>query len=159
MRLPTASAIAFFSLAPAVYAAQSEGCTALLQAGADATSGRIRMEDSIIKQPISVRNLTCLGDLFGNGLNILTSLTDPSALLGNLANQFCAAVRDAWNAEISSVTSCGLTVTGLNFGLGNLGGGNFCGTLTIGGGGAPLTTLGIGGGTYIPSYQQRPTGY
>lgn len=151
-------AAGLFLLATTSAYAQSEGCTALMQAGADAISGQIALEDGTIKQPQSVRSLSCLGDFFGNGLSLLTSVTDIGALVNGMAGQFCATLRNAWEAQLGAA-SCGLTVTGINFGFG-LGGGNFCGRLTIGGDGAVLGQFGTGGGgTYIPSYNQRPTGY
>lgn len=138
--------------------AQSEGCTALMQAGADAISGQIALEDGTIKQPTSVRSLSCLGDFFGNGLNLLTSVTDIGGLVNSMAGQFCSTLKSAWDAQLG-IANCGLTVTGINFGFG-LGGGNFCGKLTIGGSGATLGQFGTGGGgTYVPSYSQQPTGY
>ena len=140
--------------------AQSEGCTALMQAGADAISGQIALEDGTIKQPTSVRSLSCLGDFFGNGLSLLTSVADIGALVNNMAGQFCATLKSAWDAQLGAA-NCGLTVTGINYGFG-LGGGNFCPKLTIGGGGATLGQFGTGtngGGTYVAPYSQQPTGY
>lgn len=151
-------AAGLFLLTTTTAYAQSEGCTALMQAGADAISGQIALEDGTIKQPQSVRSLSCLSDFFGNGLSLLTSVTDISALVNSMAGQFCATLKSAWDAQLGSA-NCGLTITGINFGFG-LGGGNFCGRLTIGGGGAVLGQFGTGGGgTYVPSYSQRPTGY
>ena len=152
------AAAGLFLLATATAYAQSEGCTALMQAGADAISGQIALEDGTIKQPQSVRSLSCLGDFFGNGLSLLTSVTDIGALVNNMAGQFCATLKNAWEAQLG-IANCGLTVTGINFGFG-LGGGNSCPKLTIGGGGATLGQFGTGGGgTYVPSYSQQPTGY
>ncbi len=151
-------AAGLFLLTTTAAYAQSEGCTALMQAGADAISGQIALEDGTIKQPQSVRSLSCLGDFFGNGLSLLTSVTDISALVNGMAGQLCATLKSAWDAQLGTA-NCGLTITGINFGFG-LGGGNFCGKLTIGGGGAVLGQFGTGGGgTYVPSYSQRPTGY
>lgn len=151
-------AAGLFLLTTASAYAQSEGCTALMQAGADAISGQIALEDGTIKQPTSVRSLSCLGDFFGNGLNLLSSVADIGALVNGMAGQFCATLKSAWDAQLGAA-NCGLTVTGINFGFG-LGGGNFCGKLTIGGGGATLGQFGTGGGgTYVPSYSQQPTGY
>ena len=151
-------AAGLFLLTTTAAYAQSEGCTALMQAGADAISGQIGLEDGTIKQPQSVRSLSCLGDFFGNGLNLLASLTDINALMSAMAGQLCSALKSAWDSELGGA-NCGITVTGINFGFG-LGGGNFCGKLTIGGGGATLGQIGVGGsGTYVPSYSQRPTGY
>jgi len=147
-----------FLLATSSAYAQSEGCTALMQAGADAISGQIALEDGTIKQPTSVRSLSCLGDFFGNGLSLLTSVADIGALVNNMAGQFCATLKNAWDAQLGAA-NCGLTVTGINYGFG-LGGGSFCPKLTIGGGGATLGQFGTnGGGTYVPSYSQQPTGY
>ena len=140
--------------------AQSEGCTALMQAGADAISGQIALEDGTIKQPTSVRSLSCLDDFFGNGLSLLTSVTDFGALVNSMAGQFCATLRSAWESQLGAA-NCGLTVTGINYGFG-LGGGSFCPKLTIGGGGATLGQFGTGtngGGTYVAPYSQQPTGY
>ena len=124
--------------------AQSEGCAALMQAGADAISGQIALENGTIKQPQSVRSLSCLGDFFGNGLSLLTSVADIGALVNNMAGQFYATLKNAWDAQLGAA-NCGLTVTGINYGFG-LGGGNFCPKLTIGGGGATLGQFGTGGG-------------
>ena len=152
-------AAGLFLLTTTAAYAQSAGCSALMQAGADAISGQIALEDGTIKQPQSVRSLSCLGDFFGNGLNLLASLTDVSALVNGMAGQLCSALKSAWDAQLGAA-NCGLTVTGINFGFGGLGGGSFCPKLTIGGGGAVLGQFGTGGGgTYVPSYSQRPTGY
>ncbi len=158
MRRSCSMAAGLLLLTAASAHAQSEGCTALMQAGADAISGQIALEDGTIKQPTSVRSLSCLGDFFGNGLNLLTSVADIGALVNGMAGQLCATLKSAWDAQLGAA-NCGLTVTGINFGFG-LGGGNFCPKLTIGGSGATLGQFGTnGGGTYVPSYSQQPTGY
>lgn len=139
--------------------AQSAGCTALIQAGTDAIAEQIRIEEGTIKQPTSVRELTCLGSFFGGGLSLLASLTDFSSLASELGGRLCTAVKSAWDATLGTA-SCGLTLTGYNLGFG-LGGGNLCGRLTIGGGGSVLGNFGVGagGGTYYAPTVARPAGY
>lgn len=159
--MPAVLCLSFATVMP-TYAA-SDGCNALIQAGLDASSGQIRTEDDTIRQPTSVKSLTCLGDFFGGGLKLLTSLTDVSSLINSMAGQFCTALRNAWESQLGSA-NCGISVTGINFGFGGLGGGSFCGTLTIGGGGGQLGSIGVqtgggGGSSYVPTYNQRPTGY
>ena len=140
--------------------AQSADCAALIQAGQDAVVEQIRLEETTIKQPTSVRDLTCLGNFFGGGLNLLTSLTDFGALANQFSGQICSAIRSAWDATLGSV-NCGLMVTGPQLGFGMPGGGNLCGRLNIGGGGNVLANFGVGagGGTYAAPLVPRPAGY
>ena len=150
--------------------AQSPGCAALIQAGADAVAAQTEAEDRFLRQPRSVRDLTCLGDFFnGGGLNVLTNLTDFNSLLSNLGGQFCAAVRSVWQSEIGSA-QCGLTVSGFDLGFGRTGGGGaFCPSLNLGGGGSALFNAGAsangglgggaGSGVYVNGRQQLPAGY
>ena len=150
--------------------AQSPGCAALIQAGADAVAAQTAAEDRVLRQPRSVRELTCLDDFFsGGGLNILTNMTDFSSLMSNLGGQFCAAVRNVWQSEIGSA-QCGLTVSGFDLGFGRGGGGGaFCPSLNIGGGGSALFNAGAsasggvgrgtGSGVYVNGRQQLPAGY
>ena len=140
--------------------AQSADCAALIQAGQDAVIEQIRLEETTIKQPTSVRDLTCLGNFFGGGLNLLTSLTDFGALANQFSGQICSAIRGAWDATLGSA-NCGLMVTGPQLGFGMPGGGNLCGRLNIGGGGNVLANFGVGtgGGTYAAPLVPRPAGY
>ncbi|MBN9559348.1 MAG: hypothetical protein J0H14_01300, partial [Alphaproteobacteria bacterium] len=78
--------------------------------------------------------------------------------------QICQAVNQTWSQFLSGATQCGLTLTGINFGFGGLGGGLSCPKLTFGGGGPPIGSIGIGAGgsgsgLYINGTIQAPPGY
>lgn len=162
-RMRAVATAALFAIAvdggSAAYA-QSADCAALIQAGQDAVIEQIRLEETTIKQPTSVREMTCLGNFFGTGLNLLSNLTDFGALAGQFSGQLCSAVRSAWDAALGSA-NCGLMVTGPQLGFGMPGGGNLCGRLNIGGGGNVLGNFGVGmgGGTYAAPATVVPTGY
>jgi hypothetical protein len=112
---------------------------------------------------MSVTSLTCLDNFFnGVGLNLVTSLLDPSKLLAAVEGQICSLVKTEWNSLLGA-TQCGLTVTGFNFGFG-LGAGFSCPKLSFGGGGPPIGSLGVGltgkgSGLYINGKPVSPTGY
>jgi hypothetical protein len=132
----------------------STGCTALAQAAASGMAATIQADNQSITQPSSVTQLSCLDNFFnGTGLNVITNLLDPTTLLNSVEGKICSAVRGAWQSTIGSL-QCGLTVTGFNMG-------NFCPTLSFGGGGAPIGTVGANanGGLYINGQGQTPSGY
>ncbi len=138
-------------------------CTALAQAGAAGLAARVNADDQTIKAPQSVTKLTCLGDFFnGVGLNVLTNLLDPAALLKSVEGQICSEVNSAWQEALGSA-QCGLSVTGFNIGFGGLGGGVFCPKLTFGGGGSQIGSIGTGlnntGAFNVNGQAQGPTGY
>lgn len=142
----------------------STGCTALAQASAAGLAAAVNADDQTIKAPQSVTQLSCLDNFFhGLGLNVITSLLDPSQLLKNVEGQICNSVNTAWQSAIGSA-ECGLTVTGfnMNFGL-NLGGGTFCPKLSFGGGGTTIGSIGSAPagnqGLYLNGKNQYPTGY
>jgi hypothetical protein len=156
--------------APAVTLAQqtttgSVGCTAIVQAAANGTTARIAADNQTIQRPASVTTLSCLNNFFnGTGLNVVTNLLNPGTLLQNVESQICQAVNQTWSQFLSGATQCGLTLTGINFGFGGLGGGLSCPKLTFGGGGPPIGSIGIGAGgsgsgLYINGTIQAPPGY
>jgi hypothetical protein len=143
----------------------SVGCAAITQAAANGLTSRVQADDTTIKPPISVTNLTCLSNFFnGVGLNLITNLLNPLNLLQMVEGKICALVQQEWNSLLGSA-QCGLTITGFNFGFGGIGGGLACPKLSFGGGGPPMATLGIGttttsgGGLYINGNGMVPTGY
>jgi hypothetical protein len=142
----------------------STGCTALAQAAAAGMAATIQADNQSITQPQSVTQLTCLDSFFnGTGLNVVTNLLNPTSLLNSVEGKICSAIQSAWQSVIGSA-QCGLTITGFNMGgFGGLGGGNLCPTLTFGGGGSPVGTIGMGtngkSGLYIGGQGQPPSGY
>lgn len=142
------------------------GCTDLANAAAAGMAATIQADNQSITQPQSVTNLTCLSNFFhGTGLDVITNLFNPTQLLQAVEGQICSAVQSAWQSAIGSV-QCGLTVTGFNVGgFGGLGGGNFCPTLSFGGGGSPVGSMSLGtgangqSGLYISGQGQPPSGY
>ena len=157
------------TLFPLTAAAQttnsSPGCTDLANAAAAGMAATIQADNQSITQPQSVTNLSCLGNFFnGTGLNVITNLINPTALLNSVEGKICQAAQSAWQSAIGSI-QCGLTVTGFNLGFGGLGSGNFCPKLSFGGGGTPIGTMSIGTGTngqsglYISGQGMPPSGY
>jgi hypothetical protein len=144
----------------------SVGCTVIAQAAANGMSARIAADQNTIQQPKSVTSLSCLGNFFnGVGLNLVTNLLNPGSLLQAVEGQLCNAVQQTWNSWLGHM-QCGLTITGFNLGFGGLGGGLSCPKLSFGGGGPPITTIGLGVGTngsgnglYIKGNGMLPTGY
>lgn len=142
----------------------SASCAIITQAAADAVAGRIQADDQTIKDPISVKNLTCLDGFFnGFGLNLLTNLLDPSTLLANVEGKICSMVKQTLSSLTGSA-QCGLTLTGFDFSFGTgIGGGSFCPKLSFGGGGPSWGTLGVGtggsGGFTVNGAGIPPTGY
>lgn len=144
----------------------SAACTALSQAAANGAAARVAADNQTIKPPASVTTLTCLGKFFsGVGLDVITNLLDPAALLQAVEGELCTLASQAWDQVIGGVSQCGITLTGFNlgFGAGALGGGSLCPKLTFGGGGPPIGTLGIGttNSTTIPVHGSAvvPNGY
>lgn len=164
-----ALALALTSMPPLLHAQTtgSVGCEAVTQAAAAGMAARVQADDNDIRPPQSVRNLTCLDNFFnGIGLNVIANLLDPTSLFDAVTGQICAAVNQAWQSTLGNV-QCGLTVTGFNlgFGFGGLGGGVMCPSLSFGGGGPPIGTIGGGlnggghGGFYVNGSGLVPTGY
>jgi hypothetical protein len=158
--------VALFPLAAAAQTSNSSpGCTDLANAAAGGMAATIQADNQSITQPQSVTNLSCLGNFFnGTGLNLITNFLDPTARLNSVEGRICQAAQSAWQSAIGSL-QCGLTVTGFNLGFGGLGGGNFCPTLSFGGGGTPIGTMRLGTGTdgqsglYISGQGMPPSGY
>jgi len=144
----------------------SVGCSTLVQAAANGLTSRMAADNQTINKPTSVTQMTCLNNFFnGIGLNLVTNLLNPTNLLQSVEGQLCSAVTSTWNSWLGQV-QCGLTVSGFNFGFGGLGGGLSCPKLTFGGGGPPLSTIGLGVGTngsgnglYINGNGLTPPGY
>ncbi|MFT8802438.1 MAG: hypothetical protein ABF812_10660 [Gluconobacter cerinus] len=147
----------------------SIGCAALTQAAATAVNERVQANDAYEKQPDSVNGLSCLSNFFnGTGLNLITNGLDPAALLqaveGQIGGQVCQAAQAAWGNAMGS-TQCGLSLSGVNLGLGfGSSSGLMCPSLSFGGGGPPIATAfaGTSSGTtdlYINGSPQLPTGY
>lgn len=142
----------------------SAGCAAITQAASNAAVTRITNGDNNIKQPNSVKNLTCLTNFFnGVGLNVVTSLLDPVAIFNAIVTQICTALASEWK-KILGTANCGITLTSFKLGfLGGLGSGLVCPKLSFGGGGPPIGTLGIGVSNntknYVAGQTVRPTNY
>jgi len=144
----------------------SVGCGVIAQAAANGMSARMAADQNTIQQPKSVTSLSCLGNFFnGVGLNLVTNLLNPGSLLQAVEGQVCNAVQQTWNSWLGQV-QCGLTVTGFNLGFGGIGGGLSCPSLSFGGSGPPISTIGLGAGTsgsgsglYITGNGMLPSGY
>lgn len=142
----------------------SVGCAAITQAAANGTTSRVQADDTTIKAPQSVTQLSCLDNFFnGVGLNLVTNLLNPSTLLQAVEGQICSLVQSTWSSMLGSA-QCGLTLTGFNLGFGGIGGGLSCPSLSFGGGGPPIASVGVGsdtsgGGLYINGSGMAPTGY
>jgi hypothetical protein len=143
----------------------SAGCAAVVQAASNGLTSRVQGDDTTIKPPTSVTNLTCLDNFFnGVGLNLVTNLLNPANLLQVVEGKICSLVQQEWTSLLGSA-QCGLTITGFNFGFGGIGGGLACPKLAFGGGGPPVATFGLGttttsgGGLYINGNGMVPTGY
>ena len=169
MMLHRFAAIVMLTSLPAIAMAQtattgSTGCATIVQAGIDGAAARIQADDTSIPAPQSVTSLTCLDNFFsGSGLNVITSLLDPTALLNSIKGQLCNAVKSAWQSAIGS-SQCGLTVSGFNLGFGGFGGGTMCPRLSFGGGGPTIGSITTGqysggSGLYINGQGTPPTGY
>jgi hypothetical protein len=141
----------------------SVGCTAITQAAANGITARVGADDQSINPPLSVTSMTCLSNFFnGTGLNVITNLLNPQNLLNAVQMQICNLVKNEWNSLIGNA-QCGLTLTGFNFGFGGLGGGLSCPKLSFGGGGPPISSIGLGvgsgSGLYIRGQGMAPSGY
>ena len=141
----------------------SVGCAAIVQAAANGLTARVQADDTI-PAPKSVTTLSCLDNFFnGVGLNLVTNLLNPGNLLQSVEGAICSAVQSTWSSWLGSV-QCGLTISGFNLGFGGLGGGLSCPSLSFGGGGPPIASVGIGpggsgSGLYINGNGMLPTGY
>lgn len=142
------------------------GCATLAQAAANGIAAEIAANNQIIQPPQSVTQLSCLGNFFnGVGLNVITNLLNPANLLQDVEGKICDAATQAYQSALGTA-QCGLTITGFNLGgLGNLGFGNFCPSLSIGAGGPTWGTIGTsldGNGQsnlYVDGHAITPTGY
>lgn len=146
------------------HADDTSGCTTLAQAAAAGMAARVSADDQTIKPPQSVTTLSCLDGFFnGVGLNVITNLLDPRALLASIEGKICSAVQSTWQNFIGGA-QCGLTVTGFNVGFGGLGGGLLCPKLSFGGGGSNIGSIGGGlsagqSGQFLSGTGVPPTGY
>ena len=144
----------------------SVGCAAIVQAAANGMNARIGADDTTIKAPQSVTQMTCLDNFFnGVGLNLVTNLLDPTTLLQAVEGQICGLVKSTWSSFLGSA-QCGLSISGFNMGFfGGIGGGLSCPSLSFGGGGPPIASVGLGAesasgnGLYISGNGLAPTGY
>ena len=142
----------------------SAGCATLTQSAANGATARVNADDTDIPQPQSVKNLTCLSKFFsGIGLNVVTNLLNPTALLAAVTSQICSALTSVWQSTLGN-KQCGITLTGFKIGfLGGLGGGLSCPKLSFGGGGPALGSIGIGannnGRLYVTGNAVAPTSY
>lgn len=164
--LAAAVAVALSGPASADTTNGSANCTVVTQAAASTVAARIQADDSNIRDPMSVKNLTCLDNFFsGIGLNLIANVLDPSSLLDNVEGKVCSLVTSTLKSLTGSA-QCGLTITGFNLGgFGGIGGGTFCPKLSFGGGGPTWATFGAGsvgsggGGFYVNGGGLPPTGY
>jgi hypothetical protein len=150
----------------AAVAQQSIGCDALVRAAQAGLEDRLRLDDEQIQPPMSVRSLTCMTAFF-NG-TLFDVIEDwEGALIGMLTdlviNAVCSLAREAWDATIGQF-QCGIVIQAFTLGFGgSLRGGNFCGTITIGGDGPAIFGASLMGGAdhtpYIGVSPVPPTGY
>ncbi len=145
----------------------SVGCAAIVQAAANGMTARVGADDTTIKAPQSVTQMTCLDNFFnGAGLNLVTNLLDPAILLQAVEGKICGLVQSTWSSLLGSA-QCGLSISGFNMGFfGGIGGGLSCPSLSFGGGGPPIASVGLGAGNggsgsglYINGNGLAPTGY
>lgn len=143
----------------------SAGCAQLAQAAADGSSARMQANDQVVTPPVSISKLSCLDNFFnGTGLNVITSLLDPTTLLNSVKGQICSEVNTLWQDTLGSA-QCGLTVSGFNLGFGLSGFGLMCPKFSFGGGGPPIGGIsseyqtGNGTGLYVNGAPTVPTGY
>lgn len=146
----------------------SANCGVLTQAAATAMDGRIKANNNYEKQPESVGSLSCLNGIFNaSGLNLISSMLSPQDMIGSvlsdMESQICNAAQSAWSNTVGSAQQCGLSLNGVNLGLGlDTGGGLMCPSLTFGGSGPRLGSVGVGSGAsnfYNNGVPQLPTGY
>ncbi|MBV9909646.1 MAG: hypothetical protein JOY52_19010 [Hyphomicrobiales bacterium] len=163
--LLVAGALVFVS--PAIAdTAPSEACTTITQSGANAAASRVNADDTDIPKPRSVKNFTCLDNFFkGAGLNVVANLLNPQTLLSSIESQICNKLTQIWSQTIGHA-QCGITVTGFKMGFlggSTLGGGLSCPKISIGGGGATITSIGVGatnsGKLTVTGNAVAPTGY
>src|ERR1700677_1932055 len=163
--LLVAGALAFVSPAIA-QTTGSEACTTITQSAANAATSRVSADDTDIPKPQSVKNFTCLDNFFkGTGLNVVANLLNPQTLLSAVESQICNKLTQIWSQTIGKA-QCGITLTGFKMGFlggSTLGGGLSCPKISIGGGGATLSSIGIGptnsGKITVTGNAVAPTGY
>lgn len=144
----------------------SESCTTLIQTAANAASARLNADDTDIPKPQSVKTFTCLDKFFnGTGLNVVVNLLNPENLLKAVESELCAKLTQVWSQTIGKA-QCGITLTGFKMGFlggSTLGGGLSCPKISIGGGGPPLMSIGVGatnsGKLTVTGNAVAPTGY
>lgn len=159
--------VALFAMGSAAYADStgSAGCAQLAQAAADGASARMQANDQTVTPPVSISQMSCLDSFFnGTGLDVITSILDPSTILNAVKGQICSEVNTIWQDTLGSA-QCGLTVSGFNLGFGLSGFGLMCPKFSFGGGGPPIGGIssgyqtGNGTGLYINGSPTVPTGY
>jgi hypothetical protein len=146
--------------------APSEACTTITQSAANAAASRVNADDTDIPKPQNVKNFTCLDNFFkGAGLNVVANLLNPQTLLSSIESQICNKLTQIWTQTIGKA-QCGITLTGFKMGFlggSTLGGGLSCPKISIGGGGATLTSIGVGptnsGKLTVTGNAVAPTGY
>ncbi len=143
----------------------SVGCGQLAQAAADGASARMQANDQSVTPPVSISKMSCLDSFFnGTGLNVISSILDPTTILNSVKGQICSEVNTLWQDTLGSA-QCGLTVSGFNLGFGLSGFGLMCPKFSFGGGGPPIGGVsseyqtGNGTGLYINGSPTVPTGY
>jgi hypothetical protein len=144
----------------------SEACTTITQSAANAATSRVAADDTDIPKPQTVKNFTCLDKFFnGTGLNVVANLLNPATLLSAVESELCTKLTSVWSATIGKA-QCGITLTGFKMGFlggSTLGGGLSCPKISIGGGGATLSSIGIGptnsGKITVTGNAVAPTGY
>lgn len=142
----------------------TQGCARLVQGAAQGASAQIAADNKTIQAPQSVTQLSCLGNFFnGAGLNVVTNFLNPATLLQSVEGQICSAATQAFQSAIGSA-QCGINITGFNMGFGMPGFGLYCPSLSFGGGGTSLASVGTGGssgntGLYINGNALTPSGY
>ena len=88
----------------------STGCTTITQAAANGLAARIQADDNDINPPKSVTQLTCLTNFFnGSGLDLISTLLDPTTLLTTVEGKICSLVQQTWNSLLGKV-QCGRTI-------------------------------------------------
>ncbi len=153
------------ALAQSTQTPTDQNCTVLAQQAAAGMAATLQADDQTLTPPKSVTSLSCLNNFFnGVGLHVVTNLLNPTSLLQAVEGQICSALQSAWNSTVGSV-HCGLTLTGFQMGgFGGLGGGNLCPSLSFGGGGVPIGSIGASTGSgsgsiNVQGIGQPPTGY
>lgn len=141
------------------------GCAELAQASAGGIAAEIAANAQIVQSPQPVTQLSCLSSFFqGKGLDVITNLLNPGDLLTSVEGKICQAAQSAYTETIGSA-QCGITITGFNLGgFGISGFGNFCPSLSLGGGGPDWASVGASlnnsqSSLYMNGTPITPSGY